>query len=658
MLLAIVLSFLAVTLYGTITGKGCMAPPKPKPEDEAGPTDGDPNGKKGDATGKRDGAKAEPGPAKKGDDTPKAGDPTPRDPQPESDLSTHPQREVAASRKTLESDELKVVLTSQGGAVLSIQHKNAFEADGTTPFDQILPVDPSLLMGQIDDTGVPPGVKIDARGGADRAKTVPGPLRMPELQWTQVGTESPAEAVFTFKTAKGLVYRKRWMLSQGAHRYDLHLELSVSAPGVEAPEAAYVKLLAVSGQLREHVQGAFSMPSGAIYRLSSTADISSTGDGQFGLDLKELELEGTSNAHLMNFGTRSPFFIALYYLEDEQPRPAITSFWATGEYGKRGGIETTIARFYNEERGIDLGAHQALSARVAAGVKQLNHCWIALRLPVGGAERPTRLSFYVGPIERSTLAQDVYKPLKAVVTYPNAPDFVADILLWIYDFWRSLFGSAGLAVILMTICVRGAMMPLSVRNQLSMRRYGRKVAKLKPKVKQLQQRYANNPKKLREEQMKLYREHGVGFPSGCLMMLVQIPIFFSLFSSLRVEYSIRGAHFLWIKDLSGPDKLIDFGTRLIDLGPMFYVESLNILPLVMVVLSIMHTRNMPKPADEQQAQQMKMMKWLPIIFAVILYNYTAALAMYMVLSSAVAIIESKIVRAKDEHDQEAAPVKA
>ena len=102
----------------------------------------------------------------------------------------------------------------------------------------------------------------------------------------------------------------------------------------------------------------------------------------------------------------------------------------------------------------------------------------------------------------------------------------------------------------------------------------------------------------------------------------------------------------------------DFGTKLIDLGPMFYVSSLNILPLVMVVLSILHTRNMPKPADDQQAQQMKMMKWMPIIFAVILYNYTAALAMYMVLSSTVAIIESKIVRAKDDHDQEAAPAKA
>ena len=61
---------------------------------------------------------------------------------------------------------------------------------------------------------------------------------------------------------------------------------------------------------------------------------------------------------------------------------------------------------------------------------------------------------------------------------------------------------------------------------------------------------------------------------------------------------------------------------------------------------------MPKPADEQQAQQMRMMKWMPIVFAVILYNYTAALALYMVLSSVVAIAESRIVRHKDAKDAE------
>ena len=158
-------------------------------------------------------------------------------------------------------------------------------------------------------------------------------------------------------------------------------------------------------------------------------------------------------------------------------------------------------------------------------------------------------------------------------------------------------------------------------------------------------------KKLREEQAKLYREHGIGFPTGCLMLFVQMPIFFALFSSLRTEYSLRNQAFLWIQDLGGPDKLIDFGHTIFDIW-IIAVFSLNILPLLMVSLSIWQQRMMPKPADEQQAQQMRMMKWLPIVFAVILYNYTAALALYMVLSSTVAIAESRIVRYKDSKNDE------
>ena len=198
----------------------------------------------------------------------------------------------------------------------------------------------------------------------------------------------------------------------------------------------------------------------------------------------------------------------------------------------------------------------------------------------------------------------------------------------------------------MTLVVRGLMAPLSIKNQLSMRTYSETMRKLKPKLDVIKQKYGKNPKRYREEQAKLMRENEVGVPLGCLMMFLQIPIFFALFSSLRTEYTLRNASFLWIEDLSGPDRLVDLPFT-IDL--MFIqIFSINILPLLMVVLSLMHQRSMPKPADDQQAQQMAMMKWLPIIFAVILYNYTAALALYMVISSAVAIVESKVVRAKDE----------
>ena len=277
----------------------------------------------------------------------------------------------------------------------------------------------------------------------------------------------------------------------------------------------------------------------------------------------------------------------------------------------------------------------------------------------GAAGKPSEVAVfhvYAGPLSRTVFAEDRYEELSGLITYPMAPDFVARFLLSVFDVAKSLTGSAGLAVILMTLFVRGGMMPLSIRNQLSMRRQGRKMAKVKPKLEILKVRYAKDPRKFREEQVKLYKEHGVGFPMGCIMLMLQIPIFMSLFSSLRIEYAVRHEAFAWINDLSGPDGILSFG-RWWGSGwsfPPGGLRGLNILPILYMGLSIYQQRLMPKPLDDQQAQQMKMARWMSIIFPILLYNYTAALALYMVVSSTVAIIESRIVRAKDRHDIERA----
>ena len=655
MLLAVVLSIFSVIAYSALTGRGCA--PRP-PEQDTVPAEGDPaedgaaDGAKGadDKGSKAGGSKA------KGGVGPAPGVPAPDDPAPEdpgTDAAPHPQAAVAPSRTTLTSEELEVVVTSQGGALESVRLKRATEEDHESAFDLVLPIDPTLLMGSTDDTAVTPPA---SPGGAGRTELPAGPLRSPDLPWTrdEAAEQATAEndAIYTFETPEGLVHTKRWILSRGAERYDLSLALSVHAKAGATSTATSVDLALITsaGQVREYIRSAFANPSIAVWRDTADADLHEETEQAHGIGLQELPSEGVNRRRLAVFGVRSAYFLTVLYRVPGPNEPEVLHYWATGEdASQRGRYEENLARFYKDERGIDITTQVRVNDRIRQGVPDLLNCWVVARLPVqrGTPASAQVFHFFLGPNERSVLSSDTYKPLGSLVTYPNAPDFVADILMWIYDFWLGLLGSAGLAVILMTLVVRGGLMPLSVRNQLSMRNYGRKVAKLKPKVAELQKKFANNPKKLRDEQMKLYREHGVGFPSGCLMMLIQIPIFFSLFSALRVEYTLRGTPFMWIQDLAGPDRLIDFGSRVIDLG-FFWVEGINLLPILMVGLSILHTRNMPKPADEQQAQQMKMMKWLPIIFAFILYNYTAALAIYMVLSSAVAIVESKIVRSKDE----------
>lgn len=654
LLLATVLSLAVFLLYPAITGRGC-AGPKPPPQDESTEQD-DTTGKNGQAAkgvGNGNGnGNANGNGQGNGNDN---GGPNPVASVP----SEHPQRGVAASKAVLTSPDLKVTLTSQGGAVESVTLPKITEGDRSTPFDLIVPVDPTMLFGATDDTNVTP---TTSPGGADRRELPYGPMRSPELQWTRDEAAEQAspdnDAVFTFTTPAGLVHTKRWILSarenDDQRRYDIALEMSVHAKdGAAKTQSVDVALLSSAGHLRADIRSAFANPSMVLWRDSSQADLIEETEQAFGIGIQELPQEGVNRKRLAVLGVRSAYFLSMYYRVPGPNEPSILHFWATGEDAlERARYEENLARFWKDAHDIDVTQVPSIKGRLGPGVESLLHCWMVARLPVhasaaDAAKNAQRFHFFVGPNERGVVRQDVYGPLDSVVTFPTAPDFVANILMWIYDFWFGLLGSAGLAVILMTLCVRGGLMPISVRNQLSMRVYGRKVAKLKPKVAELQKRYANNPKKMRDEQMRLYKEHGVGFPSGCLMMLIQIPIFFSLFSALRVEYTLRGASFLWIDDLAGPDMLIPFDSRVIDLT-FFWVDGINLLPILMVALSIVHMRSMPKPADEQQAQQMKMMKWMPIIFAFILYNYTAALAIYMVFSSAFAIIESRIVRAKDE----------
>ncbi len=659
MLLAIVLSFLAISGYSALMNH-LRPPPKKQDASAENTSNGKPvNGEAGNDTSVSN---------------PSGDDPsTPRDPNtpptndkpnggastkgPVVDDSRHPQHAVTASDAVLKSTELEVGFTSLGGAISHIRLLRADEADQETPIDLVVPKDPTMQIGQLDDIDV--GGRI-APGEASRRDVLPGPLR--RLHWTRdSATEAKtgaSDVVYTFDMGNGITLRKQWVLGQGDKRFDITLRMEARRAGEKqdgAPDAVLpLHMLVSASQYREIFKGAFATPSAIVKRTSDTEDVEDT--HQFGLEYHELDLRGTQPKRLRVLGSRSHYFALLYYgAERGANEPPITAFWATGEEAaKRGLMEEAIIKYMKDERGRDIvGKDNYAAKRVKPGAESALFSWITLQLPIleqDASAAPVELNIFAGPLARDVLGQDAYKPLNSVITYPSAFDFVAKFLLWLYDFWRNLFGSAGVGVILMTLCVRGAMMPISIKNQLSMRRYGKRVAKLKPKVAALQERYAKNPKKLRDEQMKLYRENGVGFPTGCLMMLIQIPIFFALFSALRVEYTLRGAPFLWIDDLSGPDKLIDFGGSVLNLG-ILDIRSLNILPLIMVALSIWHTRSMPKPADEQQAQQMKMMKWLPIIFAVILYNYTAALALYMVMSSAFAIIESKIVRAKDEADE-------
>jgi YidC/Oxa1 family membrane protein insertase len=149
--------------------------------------------------------------------------------------------------------------------------------------------------------------------------------------------------------------------------------------------------------------------------------------------------------------------------------------------------------------------------------------------------------------------------------------------------------------------------------------FQKKMAKLKPELDDLKQRYKNNPRKFQESQMKLMREHKAQPPlldasSRCC----RSPIFFGLFQVLGTAIELRHSEFiLWVKDLSQPDALpLPFSLPLIG-------NTLNVLPILMMITWFLQTLMTPKPSDPQQAQMMKMMSIMPFVMAFFLYNYAA-----------------------------------
>ncbi|MEM8712397.1 MAG: membrane protein insertase YidC, partial [Planctomycetota bacterium] len=266
---------------------------------------------------------------------------------------------------------------------------------------------------------------------------------------------------------------------------------------------------------------------------------------------------------------------------------------------------------------------------------------------VGAAPASYKYTVYAGPKdpEQFTPEDEVFQ--KIIDEDLGFFDGIAKLILGFLRFLHGILGNWGWAIIFLTLTVRLMLFPLNRRMQTAMARHGAKMKRVQPKIDAIKKKYADKPQQLRQEQAKLFQEEGVMPPlGGCLPLFLQIPIFFGLFSALRVSFDLRHQPFTgWIKDLSQPDRLarIDLNTHLPIIGT---IEWFNLLPILMVVLWIGQQRVMPKPQaqDEQARQMQKIMMWMPIMFGFFLYNYAAGLSLYMITTSAFGIIESTVIR--------------
>jgi len=191
-----------------------------------------------------------------------------------------------------------------------------------------------------------------------------------------------------------------------------------------------------------------------------------------------------------------------------------------------------------------------------------------------------------------------------------------DLLRLIYGY----VGNYGVAIIILTIIVRVVLFPLTFKGMKSMKR----LQQLTPRMKKLQEKYKNNKERLNKEMMELYRKNRVNPLGGCLPMLLQIPVFFALYSSLSSAVELRHAPFIfWISDLSQPD-------------------GLGITPLLMGASMYIQQKMTPQTAM-MDSTQAKIMQMLPFIFTIFTFTFPSGLTLYWVTSNILSIAQQQII---------------
>ncbi len=166
---------------------------------------------------------------------------------------------------------------------------------------------------------------------------------------------------------------------------------------------------------------------------------------------------------------------------------------------------------------------------------------------------------------------------------------------------------------------------------------------LSPKIKELQTKYKDNPQKMNAEMAELYKKEGYNPLSGCLPMLLQIPIFFAMYNLFNSHFDLRGAMFIpgWIPDLSLPEAIWNFpgDFRL----PLLGWTAIRALPFIYVGSQLLYGKFTQTP-DQQGNTQMKMMLYImPIIFFFVLYDVPSGLLIYWIFSNILTLVQQVII---------------
>ena len=212
-----------------------------------------------------------------------------------------------------------------------------------------------------------------------------------------------------------------------------------------------------------------------------------------------------------------------------------------------------------------------------------------------------------------------------------------NILKWLLLLFYRLVPNYGVAIILLTLTVKILFFPLTKKSSEATLR----MQALAPKIKELQEKYKGNPQKMNQEMAEFYKKEGYNPLSGCLPMLLQLPLFLAMYNLFNSHFDLRGAMFIpgWIPDLSLPEAIWNFpaGVRL----PLLGWTALRLLPFIYVASQLLYGKVTQTP-DQQGNAQMKMMLYvMPIVFFFVLYDVPSGLLIYWIFSNLFTMVQQR-----------------
>ncbi len=218
--------------------------------------------------------------------------------------------------------------------------------------------------------------------------------------------------------------------------------------------------------------------------------------------------------------------------------------------------------------------------------------------------------------------------------------FLTKPLFFALDFFYKLVGNFGVAILIVTLCIKLVLFPLANKSYVSMS----KMKLLAPEMARIKERFGDDRMRQQQAMMDLYKKEKVNPASGCLPILVQIPIFFALYKVLFVTIEMRHAPFFgWIKDLSAPDPTSVFNLfGLIPWDPPHFL-MIGVWPLIMGFTMWVQMKLNPAPPDPMQQ---KIFAWMPVFFTFLLASFPAGLVIYWAWNNTLSVLQQSVIMAR------------